>query len=88
MDLSGLNNLVDMFGDTSKQVTKQMNGLQQILGSLKSQIPDENLDDFNNVFDLNNKLKTALDKNENPSELIDKILQEQRELNNKYKDAR
>ena len=88
MDLSGLNNLVDMFGDTSKQVTKQMNGLQQILGNLKSQIPDENLDDFNNVFDLNNKLKTALDKNENPSELIDKILQEQRELNNKYKDAR
>ena len=88
MDLSGLNNLVDMFGDTSKQVTKQMNGLQQILGSLKSQIPDENLDDFNNVFDLNNKLKTALDKNENPSELIDNILQEQRELNNKYKDAR
>lgn len=88
MDLSGLNGLIDMYKDTSKQVSKHMNGLNEILGTLKSQIPDENMKDFQEAFDLNNQLKNSLKDEKNPNELIDKIHQTHTAIKNKYKDAR
>lgn len=87
MDLSGLNNLVDMFGTLSGQLAKEMNGLKEIEGRLKTQIPEENKKDFEDVFNLSNELRKSFEDGKNPNDLVDRIHNANEALKKKYKDA-